>query len=85
MKVVKENIKKAARCLQLCTGQEAGCEAATHAMQRIFESNETKDILMVDAENAFNLINHKALLHNIEHLCPIIQRFSTTVTRYLLD
>ena len=28
MKVVKEDIKKAARCLQLCAGQEVGCEAA---------------------------------------------------------
>ena len=85
MKVVKENITKAARYLQLCTGQEAGCEAATHAMHRIFESNETEEILMVDAENGFNLINRKALLHNIEYFCPIIQRFSTTVMRYLLD
>ena len=66
MKVVKEDIKKAARCLQLCAGQEAGCEAAIHAMYKIFESNETKTILIVDAENGFNLINRKALLRNIE-------------------
>ena len=41
MKVVKEDIKKAAGCLQLCAGQEAGCEAAIHAMLKTFKSNET--------------------------------------------
>ena len=86
MKVVKEDIKKAAGCLQLCAGQEAGCEAAIHAMQKIFESNKTEAILIVDAENAFNSINRKVLLRNIEYLCPAnVSRFSTTVMRYLLD
>ena len=75
MKVVKEDIKKATGCLQLCTGQEVGCEAAVHAMHKIFESNETEAILIVDAENAFNSINRKALLHNIEYLCPAIATF----------
>ena len=41
-------------------------------MHRIFESNETEAILMVDAENAFNSINRKARLHNIKYLCPVI-------------
>ena len=86
MKVVKEDIKKAAGCLQLCAGQEAGCEAAIHAMQKIFESNKTEAILIVDAENAFNSINRKVLLRNIEYLCPAnVSRFSTTVMRYLLN
>ena len=60
MKVVKENIRKAAGCLQLCAGQEVRSEAAMH---EIFESNETEAILLVDTKNAFNLINRKALLH----------------------
>ena len=44
-----------------------------HAMHKIFESNETE--VIVDAENAFNSINRKALLHNIEYLCPAITKF----------
>ena len=44
-----------------------------HAMHKIFESNETE--VIVDAENAFNSINRKALLHNIEYLCPAIAKF----------
>ena len=75
MKVVKEDIKKAAGCSQLCAGQEAGCEVAIHAMHKIFEPNETEAILLVDAKNAFNSINRKALLHNIEYLCPVIATF----------
>ena len=51
MKVVKENITKAAGCLQLCAGQEVRCEAAMH---EIFESNETEAILLVDTKNVFN-------------------------------
>ena len=44
-------------------------------MHKIFESNEREAILIVDAENAFNSINRKALLHNIEYLCPAIATF----------
>ena len=64
MKVMKKDINKVAGCLQLCEGQEAGWEASIHAMHKIFESNEIEAILIVDAENAFNSINCKALLHN---------------------
>ena len=75
VKVVKEDIKKAAGCLQLCAGQGAGCEATIHAMHKIFESNDTEAILIVDAENAFNSINRKAQLRNIEYLCSAIATF----------
>ena len=75
MKVVKEDNKKAAGCIKLCAGQEVGCEAAIHAMHKIFESSEKEAILIVDAENAFNSINLKALPHNIEYLCPAIATF----------
>ena len=40
-------------------------------MYRIFESNKAETILIVDAENVFNSINRKPLLHNIEYVCPI--------------
>ena len=57
MKVVKEDIKKAVWCLQLCAGLEVGCEDTIHAINRILESNKTEVILMVDAENTFNSVN----------------------------
>ena len=71
---MKEDIKKAGGCLQLCAGQEIGCEATIDAMHKIFESNKTEAIL-ADAKNVFNSINRKALLNNIESLCPAIAVF----------
>ena len=47
----------------------------TYPETETFESNETEAILIVDAENAFNSINRKALLRNIEYFCPAIATF----------
>ena len=72
MKTVKEDVKKAVGCFQLCAGQEAGGEAVVNAMNGIFKSHETEAILLVATENAFNLINQNALLHNTEYLPKIV-------------
>ena len=84
MKVVKEDNKKAAVCIKLCVGQEAGCEAAIHAMHKIFEPSEKEAILIVDAENAFNSINRKVCYIKINTCVLQLRRFSATVMRYLL-
>ena len=47
----------AAGSLQLCAGQDAGCEAAVHAMREIYDDEATEGILLVDASNAFNSLN----------------------------
>ena len=44
-------------------------------MHDIFNDNETEAVLLIDAENAFNSINRKAMIHNISILCPIISSF----------
>ena len=51
-------------------GQEAGCEAAVHAMQSLFHSSSTQAVLLADASNAFNSLNRRASLHNIHFICP---------------
>ena len=58
-------MEEAAGSLQLCAGQDRGCEEAIHAMRCITEA-----LLLVDATNAFNSINRKAALHNISTTCP---------------
>ena len=54
---------------------EAGSEAAVHAIYDIFQKDDTEAVLLVDAENAFNSINRKAMLHNIFIVCPILTTF----------
>ena len=48
----------------------AGCEAAAHAMREIYDDEDTEAVLLVDASNAFNSLNHQAALLSLFHLCP---------------
>ena len=61
--------------LQLTAGQDAGVEAVVHTMHQIFSGQNTKAILLIDAENAFNLIDRKVMLHNMKFLCPLISTY----------
>ena len=40
----------AAGPLQVCAGQESGCEAAIHVMRQIFADVESEGALLVDAD-----------------------------------
>ena len=66
------NILKVAGVQQLCVGQQSGCEAAIHAMRRLFESPSCQAILQVNATNTFNNLNQKTALINILRSCPTI-------------
>ena len=59
MSVLKKEAVSSAGSLQVCAGQEAGSEAAIHAIEKIFKVESTEADLLVDAENAFNSINRK--------------------------
>lgn len=73
--VLKKDIVTSVGFLQVCAGQEAGSEAAIHAMNTIFEEENTEAALLVDADNAFNSINREVFLHNISILCPSISTY----------
>ena len=60
---------------QVYAGQETRYEAAIHAMKKIFKEESTEAVLLVDEENAFNLINRNVFLHNISILSPAISTF----------
>ena len=74
-------MKEVAGCTQLCTGQDAGCEAAVHAMKTILENDATEAAILVDATNAFNLLNRHTALINIHSLCPSISIALTNIYR----
>lgn len=73
--VIKKDITEAAGPLQTCSGLKAGIEAAIHAMRGKFEDVHSEGILLVDAENAFNKLNRKTALENIQVLCPPFYRY----------
>lgn len=62
----KEELKEAAGPLQVCAGFSGGAEAAIHAMNSIFEEEDTDAVLLIDATNAFNQMNRLAAMHNIQ-------------------
>lgn len=72
---IKGDIMKSAGSLQLCAGQQAGCEAAVHAMNEIFHEEAIDAIILVDASNAFNSLNRNVFIHNIKILCPPMARY----------
>ena len=72
LKIIGSDVVEAAGPLQLCAGQDGGCEAAVHAIRTIFQAPETEAVLLVDANNTFNSLNRKATLHNISIICPLL-------------
>ena len=75
MMINNQDVMKAAGSLQVCAGQEADAEAAIHAVHEIFKDHATESVLLIQAENAFNAINRKAMLHNISVIRPIISTY----------
>ena len=68
--ILKDDILTTSGNLQLCSGQKSGCEIAIHAATEMFNDDENHGILQIDANNAFNSINRKVVLHNMTILCP---------------
>ena len=67
---LKDDIQEIAGPLQVATGLESGAEAAIHAMRNIFESEDCEAVILVDATNAFNVLNRRVALHNMQYILP---------------
>ena len=61
--------------IQVCAGLQGGVEAAVHAATDCFEDPETEAIILVDAENAFNLLNREAAINNMYIVCPEVATY----------
>ena len=70
LNLVQEDVQDAVGSLQLCVGNDSGCDATVHALRTIFEDEESEAVLLVDASNAFNSLNRSNALHNIMNVCP---------------
>ena len=75
MKCVSTEMGLATAPIQVCSGLPGGVEAAVHAVRKLYEDKETEAIILVDAENAFNLMNRKVALNNIQHICPSLSTY----------
>ena len=59
------NIESLCGADQLCDGVKSRIEGAIHVMNEMYSQNCTsddQDVLLVDASNPFNSLNHAALL-----------------------
>ena len=81
MQTIKHNLQDAVGSLQLCAGQDAGCEAAFHAMNHIFTEDDTEAVILVDATNAFNRLNRQVTLLNCRAICPSMSPILTNTYR----
>ena len=69
---LRDGIITSVEPLQVCAGQESGCEAAVHDMSKMYKKEHTEAVLLVDASKLFNSVNRKVFLHNINVVCPLI-------------
>ena len=67
---LKPDIIDAVGPLQLAAGQDGGCEATIHAMEKMFTDENCEGILLVDATNAYNSLNRSTSLLNLPFICP---------------
>ena len=75
VEITKPDILDATGSLQVSAGQKSGSEAAVHAMNSLFNADETDAVLLIDVTNAFNKLNRAAALHSISILRPTIATF----------
>ena len=73
--LLKEDIQLAAGSLQMCTGVRSGIEATVHMNEMAWKDESTEAALLVDADNAFNRLNRKVGLHNVQQLCPLLHTY----------
>ena len=56
---VSADLKHLGSNIQLCLGQKCDFEHAIHTLTEEFDADESYSILLIDASNAFNLLNPK--------------------------
>ena len=61
--VVGGDIQSVTGAIQLCAGQQGDCEAAVHAMHKIYDEDDADSILCLMLESAFSSLNGSLTKH----------------------
>ena len=69
-KCLKNELMSLGSNYQLCLGQKCGIQYAIHALRDQYSKPSADAVLLIDAKNAFNSLNRKLALKNIENTCP---------------
>ena len=69
-KCLKNELMSLGSNYQLCLGQKCGIEYTIHTLRDQYSKTSADAVLLIDAENAFNTLNRKLALKNIENTCP---------------
>ena len=72
---MKNEVVDCTGSLQVCAGQEAGIEAAVHALNSMYNDEINYAVLLVDASNGFNSLTCEVFFHNISYICLAISVF----------
>ena len=81
---IKEEVISSVGSLQVYAGQWIGYEVI-HATDLIFKEENTDAVLLIDAENAFNLINREAFIDSVKIICPAFATFGRFVSNCYLS
>ena len=79
---LKQDLMEAIGPLQAASGFQGGAEAAIHAMRQVFEDEASEAVILVDASNAFNLLNRHNALHSVQCTCPEFATIHVNTYRY---
>ena len=69
-KCLKNELKSLVSNYQFCLGQKFGIECAIHTLRDQYSKTSADAVFLIDAENAFKLLNRKLALKNFKNNCP---------------
>ena len=66
---IRQDLTSLGGNMQLCLGQKCCIEHAIHSLRQSYDP-ENEVILLIDAKNAFSVLNRRTALENVKALCP---------------
>ena len=67
---IRQDLTSLDRNIELCLGQNCGKEYAIHLLRHSFDDPENEAVLLIEAKNAFYVLNRRTALENLIAFCP---------------